>query len=711
MTTNTKTRQEFKSELLTLNEIAERGNFNVPIYQRLYVWNEKNVQKLLDDLKDHKNHGEDKPYFLGSVVVVKSNAAYDLIDGQQRFTTLWLILRELKDSNFANSDRLTFSIREYANQYFKTSANQSDKDVGDNKQRELVQIREAEKTINKFFFNEDFSSWRNFLSEFVKINFTEVPSNTDLNKLFEAFNSGGVQLQQHELLKAQLLKHLVDKDERAIYEKIWTACSLMDTYVEDAIVHVKKGGLKRNLWDSLNNPTKDTKDDVQNFVVSNFVDIDWVKTFVAEVSTQNIKSIQTGSDDKSKKLRSILSGEDTHTDLDNQIEDNIKTNETSDKCRSIISFPLLLLHSLRIYLNHNDKGDISKLDDKKLLELFKEHLLKSEPLEDQIKEFIETLWKTRVLFDRWIIKWVSDEDDSMRQNSDEYHAIKSVKSVSNTTSNSATYLIRSDELKEQWIKALSILQSMLYHTQEQRTHYWLTPILNYLMDTTSESIKITANMVFLYLQGLDNHVLSSEHKHKEQTLLTRTWNYMRPVGVCENQSSSNFEKFIRDLNDKDVGNYHRFSQYDLNKIDFILWFNAHIQPDDLEWNISGVIPDERYNSYEFLFRRRNSIEHVAPQNMDPTVVRSQVSNPEGKLLHGLGNLVLLSSSDNSSQSDKPMSQKMAWIEGQTEWYNHPKLSHINRVWGANNKCWDEAAYQKHLTYVYKQIEQYSIENN
>ena len=75
--------------------MAESPNwhFNIPIYQRLYVWGEDQVLTLLNDLVNAYEHKEDL-FFLGGTLLVEQEGSkgrhFDLIDGQQRFTTLWM---------------------------------------------------------------------------------------------------------------------------------------------------------------------------------------------------------------------------------------------------------------------------------------------------------------------------------------------------------------------------------------------------------------------------------------------------------------------------------------------------------------------------------------------------------------------------------------------------------------------------------------------
>ena len=117
----------FKSELKSLSKIStENLQFNIPIYQRLYVWQAEQIQPLLEDLVNHFKVTPNEDYFLGTVVVVKNGDVYDLIDGQQRFTTLWLILKALEDTNFASSKRLQFAIRPHASAYFDNPASSNE---------------------------------------------------------------------------------------------------------------------------------------------------------------------------------------------------------------------------------------------------------------------------------------------------------------------------------------------------------------------------------------------------------------------------------------------------------------------------------------------------------------------------------------------------------------------------------------------------------
>ncbi len=81
--------------------------FEIPFYQRPYAWTTDQVSELLDDLDDAVQRDADAPYFLGSIVLVQEDGGpkSDVVDGQQRLTTLTMllcVLRELSDRELAD---------------------------------------------------------------------------------------------------------------------------------------------------------------------------------------------------------------------------------------------------------------------------------------------------------------------------------------------------------------------------------------------------------------------------------------------------------------------------------------------------------------------------------------------------------------------------------------------------------------------------------
>ena len=78
----------------------------VPDYQREYVWEEQNVKPLLDDIIQAFNFDPQKLYFVGTIVVNIGPDRYEVIDGQQRLTTFFIMLcalRKLYEDNDLDS--------------------------------------------------------------------------------------------------------------------------------------------------------------------------------------------------------------------------------------------------------------------------------------------------------------------------------------------------------------------------------------------------------------------------------------------------------------------------------------------------------------------------------------------------------------------------------------------------------------------------------
>lgn len=80
------------------NILTESLRYEIPPYQRPYSWNQDNVRELLEDVEEAFNE-EDPEYFIGSLITIERerNVLYEVVDGQQRLTTLNLIFARLRD--------------------------------------------------------------------------------------------------------------------------------------------------------------------------------------------------------------------------------------------------------------------------------------------------------------------------------------------------------------------------------------------------------------------------------------------------------------------------------------------------------------------------------------------------------------------------------------------------------------------------------------
>ncbi len=89
--------QDIQIVLEGISNILKTKRFKVPAYQRSYAWEIEHVEALLNDVHDSIKNKEHE-YFLGSLVVTgQSDKRYEVVDGQQRLTTVSLLIAAIKD--------------------------------------------------------------------------------------------------------------------------------------------------------------------------------------------------------------------------------------------------------------------------------------------------------------------------------------------------------------------------------------------------------------------------------------------------------------------------------------------------------------------------------------------------------------------------------------------------------------------------------------
>ena len=192
-----------KNIILDTKLVGEiKGNFHVPSYQRGYRWGEDEVTRLLDDVFQNGK----KNYCLQPVVVRKKGDFFELVDGQQRLTTLYLIYKYMKNANPFLSEpafSLTYETREQSTDFLKKIDMTKKEDNID-----FWFIANAYNTIQKWF--EQDMQIRvmhifEYFKEDVKIIWYEVGENEDAISLFTRLNIGKIPLTSAELVKAMFL--------------------------------------------------------------------------------------------------------------------------------------------------------------------------------------------------------------------------------------------------------------------------------------------------------------------------------------------------------------------------------------------------------------------------------------------------------------------------------------------------------------------------
>lgn len=648
-----------KSQLINVAFVVDEGwEFNIPIYQRLYVWTEEQVKTLFEDLHTAYTAKKDL-YYIGGIITVKNALKpnlYDLVDGQQRFTTLWLLSNELRRALLpftynGKKLRLQFSIRENVSEFF-TSIDQISNEVNEasNDFSDLMQVGKARNLIIQLIDKhltdeEEKQAFSNFIFDKVKMVKTTVPPSNDLNKLFEALNNRGAQLEHHEILKARLLSFIESVNKRQKYAKLWQACSVMDNYIER--VFALEIGSAQNIAAIYYN----------GFSIKNVLDFFDYRDSHKELSLSQViqkpEKYSTISDTFKKELNH-------HPEA---------TEDEFEPVRSILSFPQLLLHSLRIFLFKQQKEDIQRINEKELLEIFDERFLKSDFIDEKsVITFIETLFEVRYAFDRYVIKWVTVGDQK------EEHILKDIYKQ-NQKHGGQTYYLR--RLKKEELHGIGLLQSILYHSQQNTTQYWLTPFLYWMINENP-----SFNEAFLWLRQLDNTLLSTNKENiplPERTFQSMT-EYLKYNPVPE----AIFGNFEEPKNDGTA-----FPHYWFYKIEFVLWYYRNKLGKSDVWK-------------DYKMTARNSIEHIGPQN--PRFPEDKVCI---KMLDTIGNLVLVTRSINSEYSDKAFRVKKSMFLDKK---SKGSIDSLKSDLIYEHQNWNDKLAQKHFEEIMELLNAYFEEH-
>lgn len=349
-------------KMIPVSKIFSDVHYEVPIYQRNYAWGSDQIEQLIEDIRSTKND-----YFLGNLIVnQKENNVYEVIDGQQRLTTLFLLERYLGIA-FAN-DALRFEARDKANRTLATLPNTNQ--LTD----ELLssEIKEGYKIIDNYFEKTGLKAEKEkIIKRLEKVNLirVQVPAKIDLNHYFEIMNTRGEQLELHEIAKANILAKISSPEAKKIASDIWEYCSNMDSYIQMNYPKDKRDQIFSKDWSSLS---------------EQIVDFDsLIGCYQNETVNEEIFT-----------LEEILSGKGLPK---NQSVSN--DNTENERFESIISFPNFLLQ-VNEAISKSNADDDSSLDDKNFLT----NLLNNWADELSAKHFLFMMLKARVLFDKFVLK-------------------------------------------------------------------------------------------------------------------------------------------------------------------------------------------------------------------------------------------------------------------------------------------------------------------
>lgn len=588
-----------KIKYYTVKELLKSSNkYIIPRYQRNYAWGNKEICQLIQDVAD--NVKQNPTYYIGTLVVHEnqSTGCLEIIDGQQRFTTLTIIMCFLKkddgsqnkvDTSWYTSMNLHFQSRDISSRTLEhlfqghgTDYEELNTDIisayNDVKNNLKKIITESALTVEQFcdyFFNK------------VEILSVQVPEDTDLNHYFEIMNTRGVQLEKHEILKASFLE-VLDDGERYIASKIWESCANMERYVQYGFSTIERNMLFGNDWNTLN-----------------------AKDVIFSIGKE--KKILNHTEEN-KTIEDLI----TSIDIPSiQEEDNDEGGE--QRFNTIINFPNFLLQVLRV-----QTGEDVPLDDKRLLESFAKYGKKSNTKYDSefVKAFLYNLLKAKYLFDRYVLK------REFYGGSDHWSLKELV--LSNDGQNKGYY---KDTFEDKNREILMLLSMFHVSTPTLVYKHWLNAVLKWLFE--NGDCAINSDEYKQYLLALAKNFVRDRYLAKEPVEFYNL--------IYKNEHTTSALDYSLLDRGTDVENFV------FNYLDYLLWEDYN--KEKKYFSIDGsTINDKRIENFEYTFR--SSVEHYYPQH--PI---EGIPEIESEWLNSFGNLCLISSSKNSRLSNNTPAAK------------------------------------------------------
>ena len=476
------------------------AHYVIPRYQRAYAWEDKEIVQLIDDINDSTGD-----YYIGSLVVAKvkdKEEIYEVVDGQQRLTTLYLLLHYLVSRGDLEGEvgkTLSFDCRPNSN-YTLTHIQGLLLDrnsLADNEDRLEQSIMNGLKVIDQKFTTGDAIDVADFIDRLKSVILyrIEVPEHTDLNRYFEIMNTRGEQLEQHDILKAQLMGYLSNRCEQEFFARVWDACSDMTGYVQ---MHFAKEEREKIFGTGWNNEPSD----------------DWNDYKVC-------LAMEQGEDHK-VSIMSIIEPSFEVEVSDGKLEDD----KTKIRFESIIGFPHFLLHVLRVFLSvesisMDEETVLGRLlDDKRLLNDFNEVISYGRMGGKRIKDnkgefarrFIMFLLRSRFLFDQFIIKRESIGDDQ-----DGRWSLKELCTSGAWSAKKPYYANTRLRYENEWEKTyaprnkecLMIQSALRVSYTSPKVMHWITRLLERLFDDKTEIHKLTDKAERIAAEAVKENFLDS----------------------------------------------------------------------------------------------------------------------------------------------------------------------------------------------------------
>lgn len=236
--------------------------FLIPVYQRYYSWEIEQCRRLWNDIVDMQKRNK-AGHFVGSIVNIAEQAMptgvqkYMIIDGQQRMTTLSLLLLALRDYAIAHPEDTSINSRRIDNMLLK-----NEYEVGDERYKLLltetdrdILIRLVESkpipdgTKSRMIENYEFFSEKiteqdlkpaevyESIGKLQIVNITLDRTMDDAQAIFESLNSTGKELSESDLIRNYVLMGLEPSEQTYVYEHLWRPMEQLFIYeTQDSVM-------------------------------------------------------------------------------------------------------------------------------------------------------------------------------------------------------------------------------------------------------------------------------------------------------------------------------------------------------------------------------------------------------------------------------------------------------------------------------------------
>ena len=223
---------------------GEDDLYQIPRYQRPYSWERSHIEQLVDDLYESWSKDRNSPYYLGSVILVKEEGEtrFDILDGQQRLTTLSILYAIFNDhfkEHLSDRNKRRVNTRVFENALEKARLRTNKQADLENSVLESIRLDQenryttaAEILIDclEAKFGDRHDELNDFF-EFIDQNIELIRIISDdlahAVKLFQTINTRGKALTVSDLTKSYLLSNLEDNEDKDDVIEIWQDITTM----------------------------------------------------------------------------------------------------------------------------------------------------------------------------------------------------------------------------------------------------------------------------------------------------------------------------------------------------------------------------------------------------------------------------------------------------------------------------------------------------